>query len=337
MICAYCKTLRAENTAPCPNCGAPSPLQATPQGANVDISSSRRGGLLSSQPQTSTANAPTATWGQQPQSAQQWSQAPQQWADTPPRQAQSLQQWAQPQQSGNSLLPVPYQGGMGLQTVPQPNGMQVMSAPTAQDIVITPPHEEEVVYIPPMYSNPRPIIPRYRIISGFLSVIIVSLMLCGGAGYYAKASGKLDLVSRVLTGNNPAPPSLRPTTPALPDPPDNVVIGNAAAYSVISSATTTSHLVKGTTVAAQTDKIFKPNEPFYLTYSVHPVQTGAVTIKWYMSNMQLPYNTVPGPPLQANQSVTGLAQMVYAAQAEGKVELYWNGQLAQTLFFVVRK
>ena len=281
MSCAYCKTVRAENTAPCTNCGAPSPIQATPQNAGWGMSSPLKGGLLSGQQQSSTV-AP-GSWGQQAQ----WSQMPQQsqasqWSQMP-QQSQPLQQ------SENSLLPVP-----------------------------------------------RPIIPRYRIISGFLSVIIVSLMLCGGAGYYAKASGKLDMVSRVLTGNNPLPASIRPTAPALPDPPDKVVIGNPDAYSVITSATTTSHLVKGTQIAAQTDKIFKPNEPFYLTYSVHPLKAGTVTIKWYMNNMQLPYSTTPGQPLPPNQSLTGVAPMVYATQAEGKVELYWNDELAQTLYFVVR-
>ncbi len=242
-----------------------------------------------------------------------------------------------PAQPENAFLPMPYQGNAALQMALQPNAMQVMPAPTAQDIMIAPPsHEEGVVYVPPMYTKPRPIIPRYRIISGFLSVIIVSLLLCGGLGYYAKASGKLDMVSRVLTGNKPVPPNLRSTTPSLPDPPNRVDIGNPAAYSVISSATTTSHLIKGTTIAAQTDKIFKPNEPFYLTYSVHPTQQGVVTIKWYMNNMQLPYSTVPGQVLPANQSQTGEVSMVYASQAEGKVELYWNDQLAQTLYFVVR-
>ena len=330
MICAYCKTVRAENTAPCTNCGAPSPIQDTPQNENWGTTAPRRGGLLSSQQQSGPASS---TWGQQAQSSPQWSQ---QWSQTP-QQSQPLQHWSQPQQPGDSLLPVPYQGGMGLQTVPQPNAMQMMSAPTAQDIIIAPPSQEEgVVYVPPMYTKPRPIIPRYRIISGFLSVIIVSLMLCGGAGYYAKASGKLDMVSRVLTGNSPAPASIRATVPSLPDPPDRVDIGNPAAYSVITSATTTSHLVKGTTIAAQTDKIFKPNEPFYLTYSVHPLQTGTVTIKWYMNNMQMPYSITPAKVLSANQSLTGMATMLYSTQAEGKVELYWNDQLAQTLYFVVR-
>ncbi len=329
MICAYCKTVRAENTAPCTNCGAPSPIQDIPQNVNWGTSSLHRGGLLSSQQQSSTVAPGSSTWGQQAQLPPQWSQAPQQ--------SQPLQQWSQLQQPDDSLLPIPYQGGMGLQTVPQPNAMQVMGASTAQDIIIAPPSEEEgVVYVPPMYTKPRPIIPRYRIISGFLSVIIVSLMLCGGAGYYAKASGKLDMVSRVLTGNSPAPSSIRTTAPALPDPPDKVIIGNPDAYSVITSATTTAHLVKGTTIAAQTDKIFKPNEQFYLTYSVHPLKAGTVTIKWYMNNMQLPYSTIPGPLLPANQPVTGIAAMLYSAQAEGKVELYWNNELAQTLYFVVR-
>ena len=316
MICAYCKTVRAENAESCANCGAPSPIQATSQSINWDIPAQGRGGLLSNQ-----------TVSQWSQPAQQWSQVPQQAPH------QQLVQ-AQPE---NPFLPVPYQGNAALQMALQQNTMQVMSAPTSQDIVIAPPsHEEGVVYVPPMYTKPRPIIPRYRIISGFLSVIIVSLMLCGGLGYYAKASGKLDLVSRVLTGNKPAPPNLRSTAPSLPDPPNQVVIGDAAAYSVISSATTTSHLIKGTTIAAQTDKIFKPNEPFYLTYSVHPTQKGVVTIKWYMNNMQLPYSTVPGPLLPANQAQTGEVSMVYASQAEGKVELYWNDKLAQTLYFVVR-
>ena len=337
MICAYCKTVRAENTEPCINCGAPSPIQATPQQADWGAPPPFRGGLLSSQLQGNSVAPASSTWGQQAQAAPQWSQnsQPLQWPQSP-QPSPPLQPWSQ-QQPEHSLLPVPYQGGMGLQTVPQPNAMQVMSAPAMQDIIIAPPSEEEgVVYVPPMYTKPRPIIPRYRIISGFLSVIIVSLMVCGGAGYYAKASGKLDMVSRVLTGNKPVPPSIRATVPSLPDPPDKVVIGNPAAYSVITSATTTSHLIKGTTIAAQTDKIFKPNEPFYLTYSVHPLQTGAVTIKWYMNNMQLPYSTIPGQPLTANQPVTGMAEMIYAAQAEGKVELYWNNQLAQTLYFVVR-
>jgi hypothetical protein len=231
-------------------------------------------------------------------------------------------QEAQPD-AANSRLPVPYQGGTGLQQVPD----------NAQNInIATPEGEEGVVYIPPMYTNPRPIIPRYRIISGFLSFVIVVLMLCGGAGYYAKASGKLDLVTRVITGNNPAPPNILPGNANLPDPSDQVIKGPA--YNIIPSATTTTHLINST-IAAQTDRIFKPNETFYLTYSVYPDKAGKVTIKWYMNN--LPYRIVTSTDtLKAGQGVTGRAAMVYATPAEGKVEIDWNDQPAQTLFFVVR-
>ena len=331
MICAYCKMVRAEDTAPCTHCGAPSPIQ--PQNMQVGTVSPHVGGLLSQQ-QDSTATPSSASW-QAPQALSQWSQASQaqQWSQSSQSSAWSQVPQAQPE---NPFLPVPYQGGMGLQQFPQPNAMQLMPVPTQDINIALPQHEEGVVYVPPMYTKPRPIIPRYRIISGFLSVLIVSLMLCGGAGYYAKASGKLDLVSRVLTGNNSLPANILPTAPALPDPPDTVDIGSPAAYNAIPSATTTSHLIQGTTIAAQTDRIFKPNITFYLTYSVHPPTEGTVTIKWYMNNMQLPYRVIASKPLPAEQNQTGEVGMVYSAQAEGKVELYWNNQRAQTLYFVVR-
>ena len=262
----------------------------------------------------------------------QWSQvtsSPQpsmpQWSQVPPS-----PQPAQDSQvnEANSRLPVPYQGGMGLQQMPQ--GMHLMPAPS-QDINIAAPGQEEgVVYVPPMYTKPRPIIPRYRIISGFLSFVIVTLLLCGGAGYYAKASGKLDLVSRVITGNNPAPPNILPGNAALPDPSDQIIKGPA--YNVIPSATTTSHLINGT-IASQTDRVFKPNQTFYLTYSVYPQKAGNVTIKWYMNN--LPYRIITSK-VPTGQGVTGMAPMVYATPAEGKVEIDWENQPAQTLFFVVR-
>ncbi len=328
MICAYCKLVRAENSAPCSHCGAPSPIQG--QAQNTSWGVIQQQGFPSPQQQSWNGQS-SALWGQSAQP----SQSPQQWSQAAfVQQGQGLQQGPQDQQ-GNPLLPVPYQGGMGLQQVPQFNGMQVMPAPT-QDINIAPPqHDEGVVYVPPMYTKPRPIIPRYRIISGFLSFIIVTLMLCGGAGYYAKASGRLDMLSRVLTGNNPAPQSLRPKNALLPDPSDQIDKGPA--YDIIPSATTTLHLIKDTTIAAQTDRIFKTNETFYLTYSVYPKKDGKVTIKWYMNNLSLPYRTVPpGKVLTANQAFTGMTSMVYATPAEGKVEIYWENQKAQTLYFVVR-
>ncbi len=327
MICVYCKLTRADNAAPCANCGAPSTIQAMPQNTSWNARPQRD--FSFPQQQQNNSNVAPSPWQQQMPSMPQWSQMPpslqpapsaSQWSRVPPppQPAQDAQA-----DSANSRLPVPYQGGMGLQQVPD----------NAQNINIAAPEGEEgVVYVPPMYTAPRPIIPRYRIISGFLSFVIVVLMLCGGAGYYAKASGKLDLVMRVITGNNPAPPNILPGNANLPDPSDQVIKGPA--YDIIPSATTTTHLINSM-IAAQTDRIFKPNEMFYLTYSVYPQKAGKVTTKWYMNN--LPYHiTTSKDDLQAGQGATVTTSMAYASPAEGKVEIDWNDQLAQTLFFVVR-
>ncbi len=318
MICAYCKTTRVENEAPCPNCGAPSPLQGMPQNSNraalwqwEQSSSFQQSGNAVQQPQS-------GFWGVQPGAAQ------------PPQMSQ-MQNIPREQQE-NLLLPVPYQGSTGLQQVPQ------QAAPTqlvpAQNIARAAqmvPLEEGMVYVPPMYTKPRAIIPRYRAISGFLSIIIVTLMMCTGAGYYAKASGKLDLVSRVLTGGNPPPASLRPTAVSLPNPPDRVDKGPA--YLLIPSATTTLHLLPGTSTASQTDQVFKPGEPFFLTYSVHPQTKGTVNIKWYTGNTL--YDTVP-IDIKEGGVTSGHIERAYPEPTEGMVELYWGNQLAQRLFFVVR-
>src|ERR687883_1190895 len=118
MFCSSCKRERGENGAPCPHCGAASPLSAEDQ------------------------HGP----GEQ-----------------------------------HSLLPVPYQSGVmqqagsaGHQAQNAAHGLIPLQDPT-QLASMLPSQSEEYgsIYIPPMYTKPRAIIPRYRIISGFLSVLIV--------------------------------------------------------------------------------------------------------------------------------------------------------------------
>jgi hypothetical protein len=200
----------------------------------------------------------------------------------------------------------------------------------AQNINAMPPAlPEESVYIPPMYTNPRPVIPRYRVISGLLSVLIVTLLLCSGAGYYARASGTLNSLSR-LVGFAP-PSNIKPTATAiLPDAP--VAQETGPAYSIISSATTTAS-IDSQGVATKTDTVFKPNQPIYLTYSVHPPKKpGVLIIKWYTNGAFYQAS----PPQRVSSGIYGRTQVAYAVPAEGKVELYWNDQLAIRLYFVVR-
>jgi hypothetical protein len=235
-----------------------------------------------------------------------------------------------------SLLPVPYQ--------PQPQQSLIPSAPLMTGgnppmpipiqnmgtlIPAQPAENEQAVYIPPMYTKPRAIIPTYRAISGLLSVLIVTLLLCVGTGYYVKASGTLTRLGQ-RTGFV-TPPNLTPVpTVALPDPPKTQATGPA--YSIINSATTTAK-INSQNVATKQDTVFKPGQTIYLTYSVqHPKAPGAVVAKWYTNGS---FYQASEPRL-VTEGGTGYTTEEYAQPAEGMVELYWNDQLAIRLFFVVR-
>src|SRR5207253_7114071 len=115
--------------------------------------------------------------------------------------------------------------------------------------------EPGAIYIPPMYIKPRAIIPRYRIISGFLSIVIVLAFLCTGAGYYAQASGQITNLQKATGGF--LPPNVRPAaTPILADPPDRVDQGPA--YLIIPSAIITAHLdSKDHFFALKSDTVFR--------------------------------------------------------------------------------
>ncbi len=239
-----------------------------------------------------------------------------------------------------SLLPVPYQG-RGMQQVDyewyqaQETSRQMIpfqeTANVASPLPI-PLEEPGAIYIPPMYIKPRPIIPLYRIISGFLSILIVFAFLCTGAGYYAQASGQLTNLQRITGGI--LPPSLHPrAAPPLADPPDRVDQGPA--YLVIPSAIVTAHLdPKDHFFALKSDTVFKPGQTFYTIYSVqHPRTKGVVVIKWYTNDILY---TSASSSINAGASITGQAPMQYAKPAEGSVELDWNGVMAQKLYFVVR-
>lgn len=244
------------------------------------------------------------------------------------------QPWTELQQPA-SLLPVPYQAqqvSFPFQSDSNMAGSSLIPLPVQNINTLLPalPDQGESVYVPPMYTKPRPIIPRYRAISGLLSVLIVTLLLCTGAGYYAKASGKLNALGQ-FAGFAP-PTNLKPTsTQILPDAPTAQVAGPA--YNIINSATTTAN-INSQGVATKTDTVFKPNQTIYVTYSVHPLKApGIVTVKWYTNGAFYQANK---PSQLISTPMAGRTQAAYAQPAEGKVELYWNDQLAVSLFFVVR-
>jgi hypothetical protein len=190
MFCAFCNSARPANETPCQQCGAPSPLVT---GMN-----------------RSNGTPPSAPWGGPltPGSSGQGDNT---------EQSAALQETQQAQQP--SMFPVPFQQSPSL-IIRSPslskdgNGMIPYSVQSGSALVPAHPDDANApVHILPMYTKLRPIIPRYRAISGLLSVIIVSLLLCSGAGYYAKASGKLAFLKQAL--GNTAPQRLQ-TTPFVP-------------------------------------------------------------------------------------------------------------------------
>lgn len=251
-------------------------------------------------------------------------------------------------QQQQSLLPVPYQPRVGvpnqqqgyypqqqqsLTILPQGHSTTAMT-PTSIDTSLAPGqlHPEDVpVYVPPMYTKPRPIIPRYRAISGLLSVLIVSILLCTGVGLYAKASGKLSFL-RVIYGGEIRPKSVKPA-PVTTLPAPKLVFQPGPASNIITSASTASNIDFHTAVPLIETTTFKPGEPIFLTYSVHPPTPGTVLIKWYTNSLF--YESSPPMPIKNAKDTNGYTVMQFAQPLEGSVELYWNNQLGIRLYFVV--
>ena len=251
-----------------------------------------------------------------------------------------------PQNQPPSFLPVPYQPARGFATQTLTLMSQDLSlrdtalisagynlpslAPVTPELA----DAGESIHIPPMYTRPRAIIPPYRIISGLLSLLIVSTLLLSGTAYYAKVSGKLAFFQRLLGDvqlQNLAPLSAH----ALPNPPLNPDYG--LTRDIINSASTASKIDLQTAIALQPSSVFAPNQIIYLTYSVHPKTAGVVVLKWYTDDIL--YKTITTKPIPAAKNgifTNGFISVQYTQPAEGKVELYWNGQLAIRLYFVVR-
>ncbi len=339
MLCNFCNIARLDNEAPCPNCGAPSPLLNRTNGA---FGASQMAGTMSlMQPMApmSTTDQLGNPFASQPVPMNNAEvaflpQTPQQFPSQP------LQPLPMSPASPPSLLPVPYQGGVtnqqgqigfGSALVPlQDMDTSAMFAPL--------PLNEDAVFVPPMYTKPRAIIPRYRAISGLISLLIVTLLACGTIGYYAKSSSQFAFLRQLYGSTLPANEKPAPA-PVLPDPKKIPDYGPAA--KVITSATTNTRIDPQNFVSAQPSQFFHPGQTIWLTYSVQPPKkgSGTLTIEWYTNGR--PY--LPGPPkvVTDDPKISGYVVDAYTTQefaqpVEGKVELDWNNQMGITLYFVVR-
>lgn len=323
MLCPYCNAFRPANKASCPQCNAPSPL-------------TREAGGSYQAPSAST------TWGGPitPDSASGWSnQTPQ---GSFQREAYDNTLWGQvmgsqgspgyAQQQYPSMLPTPYQGGVGasqqILKVTTPNLPTIHTGTQNGAMAPAIPGVDEPIFVPPMYTKPRAIIPPYRAISGFISVIIVFVLLCTGAGFYARATGKLSFLHQIYGDARPENiKTVQSATLSVPKSAPNL----GPASTIINSATTASKIDPTTAQPLNPTNLFKVGDTIYLTYSVHPKSPGTVTARWYTNDNFYQLSN----PIVIKDAASGYIQMQYLQPLEGKVELYWNNQLAVTLLFVV--
>lgn len=250
--------------------------------------------------------------------------------------APQAMQATQQQSEQGSLLPVPYQNPAALQPIiMSPDLSTLQLGQLGGALVPAPPDEEGRVYVPPMYTKPRPLVPRYRIISGFISFIVVIGLLCSGAVYYAKATGRLSFIRQIF---NPTYSNLQPSPAATLAVP-SVTISYGPAATIINSATTASSINTDVNEPRIASVKFRVGDPIYVTYSVHPKNPGIVTFKWYLNGLY--YITTATKTIDPDpKGLSGYTQTVFAHPAEGMVQLYWNdktasNQLAITLYFVV--
>lgn len=366
MLCNFCNIARLDNEAPCPNCGAPSPLRGRTSGAlgtNGTMGMDTGIGTdMTMQAGTPFIPSTTSTTGQ-PGNPFAIQHMPQQLPgnsagiaflpQTPQIAEQAQQQPFSSQLSPAakpSLLPAIYQGGAANQQaqasmmIPMGSFMDVTGTLVPlQNIdtgtmLSTMPLHEGATYVAPMYTKPRPLIPRYRAISGLISVLIVMLLACGTAGYYAKASSQFAFLRQLYGAALPANEKSA-SAPVLSDPQQSPDYGPAA--NIITSAATNTRIDPQSYVSEEPSKTFLVGQTIYLTYSVQPPKnsSGTLVINWYTNNtfyQASPPKIVTNDPKNVGNVLNGYATQAFAQPIEGKVVLLWNNQPGITLYFVVR-
>ncbi|GCE18046.1 hypothetical protein KDK_18460 [Dictyobacter kobayashii] len=214
--------------------------------------------------------------------------------------------------------------------------LQLVPQQAVEHLLPAEPLNPDVVHVPPMFTKPRPIVPKHRVISGFLSVLIVGLLLCSGAGYYAKASGNWDKLVAFYNGKPVS--SIPANNQTIPDPPQLTAKDSGPAVNIIPAASLATHIDKNN-LPVQSVTVFSPGQTFYLTFSVQPPkgQEGTVTAKWYTNGKFYTPQSVP-KKLTYNAASVYNTQMTmqFPNRLSGYVELYWNNQFAQRLYFAVR-
>ena len=319
MLCPSCNTFRPANNGPCPYCNAPSPLMGEQHNNGFAQSSgSYWGGPMTPSASGEWDNAASPGSSQEHDNSL-WAQV------MAPQLAQGK---ASGQLAASSALPVPYTGGQ--QPVPYMTGAD-STIQLGGAMLPAIPSTEGPIYVPPMYTKPRAIIPRYRIISGLISFIVVIGLLCAGGIYYAQATGKLTFLRNMISPQyqniQPSPAALLPTPTAT--------TSTGPASNVINSVATASTIDPNSGYPKKATNSFTVNQKVYLTYSVHSNKAGTITVTWYTNGHVYFTSKQEATPPKGSNGFNGNTDEIFAVPLQGMVEIYWNGQLAAQLYFVV--
>lgn len=356
MLCPACNNFRPSNNAPCPWCNALPPTagngwgsqNASPAGNGNQPANSWGGPALSSSDWNASAgqmNFSSTAW-QDPtgSGARQLEFFPSEQSPVAQQSPANNSFWSQAlgpaeQSSGQSrnqsLLPVPYQGPVNQQSLmAMPTGFPTLSPGIQQVrslVPALPDADQEVpVYVPPMYTKPRPIIPRYRAISGLISVFVVVVLLCSGAGYFAQTTGKLTGIEKLLGVYVPPPVSANAHTLSVPT--TQVMYNTASpAAKVITSVGLSTSISQSGQIPFYVNK-FTVGQTVWITCGTNTPQAGVVTVWWYTNG-----NRYHPQPTKVPAKSTSIVEdrIVFGQPGEDKAEIYWNDELAATVFFVV--
>lgn len=269
---------------------------------------------------------------------------------------QGMPPQASEQYPSSSMLPVPYQGGRrpwnqpgeygeideegGAANLPAPMDMQnSMAFPMMDDSMLQrlAPGRKPPAFIPATRPRRPYRLSRYRILSGTISLALVLLTLTGGLAFLAVHFGLANrlLGSTPLAARNPA---LQQTPlPVLTGTPQATPSGNAASKIIVNVVTAlhyTSHYDP-----INPSRTFQTGQNVNVLWKVKNAKVNdIISVIWYQSGVPVTNaktaNTqmklIKPPPLN------GLFALCYPTSGLGKAELYWNGQLAQSIEFVVQ-
>lgn len=162
-----------------------------------------------------------------------------------------------------------------------------------------------------------------RVLSSIAAVLIVAALV-GGAIALFGPKHQTTMVGSV------AP---KPTVIATHIPgPGTREVGPGA--SIITSATTASRIDPNSHIALDKYQVFAPGTLFYVTYNISTKnEAGKMVMKIYTNGIQ---DKKQETAIEANQNKHGYTSLSYLVALSGKIELYWNDQLAYRLYFAVR-